>query len=125
MTDPRSIILVVEDEPIIRMGAVALVTDAGFEALEASNADDAIRLLEARDDIRLVFTDINMPGTMDGIKLTHFIRDRWPPIKLLVASGKTILEESEFPQGVRLLSKPYASQTIIEAMIALLDEPSD
>jgi hypothetical protein len=64
-----------------------------------------------------------MPGTMDGIKLTHFIRERWPPIKLLVASGKTILEESEFPQGARLFSKPYAGQTIIEAMIALLDEP--
>ncbi len=122
MTDSRPIILVVEDEPIIRMGAVALVVDAGFEALEAANADDAIQILEARCDIQLVFTDIDMPGTMDGIKLTHFIRNRWPPIKLLVASGATILEESQFPEGARLFSKPYASHTIVEAMIALLGE---
>lgn len=123
MTDSRSIILVVEDEPIIRMGAMALIADAGFEALEAANADEAIRILEARSDIKLVFTDIEMPGSMDGIKLAHFIRHRWPPINLLVASGRTILEESEFPQGVPLFSKPYASQRIVEAMIALLGEP--
>ncbi len=61
--------------------------EAGFEALEASNADEAIALLESRSDIKLVFTDIEMPGTMDGVKLTHYIRNRWPPIKLMAASG--------------------------------------
>lgn len=123
MPDLKFIILVVEDQPIIRMGAVALVTEAGFEALEAGNAEEAIKILESRTDIKLVFTDVDMPGTMDGLKLTHYIRNRWPPVKLLVASGKTILEESQFPIGARFFSKPYSDQTIIEAITALLGEP--
>ena len=65
----QSVILVVEDDPIIRMGALELVAEAGFAAIEAGNADEAIRILEARSDIHLVFTDVGMPGTMDGIKL--------------------------------------------------------
>ena len=94
MNNGKSVVLVVEDSALIRMGAVDLVLSAGYEALEAKDADEAIRILEAREDIDLVFTDVQMPGTMDGIKLVHYIRDRWPPIKLLVASGKAILEES-------------------------------
>ena len=125
MPDLKSVILVVEDQPVIRMGAVALVNEAGFEALEARNADEAIRILEARSDVKLVFTDVDMPGSMDGIRLTHYIRGRWPPIRLLVASGKAILEESQFPAGVRFFSKPYADPTIVEAIVALLGEPDD
>jgi CheY-like chemotaxis protein len=124
MPDTKAVILVVEDQAIIRMGAVALVVEAGYDALEAEDADEAIRILEARTDIRLVFTDVDMPGTMDGMKLTHYIRKRWPPVKLLVASGMMILKESEFPEGAKFFPKPYSEQKIVEAITALLGEPA-
>ena len=120
MPDFKAVILVVEDNAIIRMCAVALVTAAGFEALEASDADGAIIILETRPDIHLVFTDVNMPGSMDGIKLSHYIRKRWPPVKLIVASGQTIIEEGHLPPGARFFRKPYDEGSIIEAMTGLL-----
>ena len=70
----RSVILIVEDETLIRWGAVKMAEDAGFEVLEAANADEAIEILESRNDIRVVFTDIHMPGSMDGLKLAHAVR---------------------------------------------------
>jgi CheY-like chemotaxis protein len=116
----KPVVLVVEDSPIIRMGAVDLVVAAGFEALEASSADEAVQILEGRSDIHLVFTDVSMPGSMDGIKLSHYIRKRWPPVKLIVASGKTAVDESHLPVGARFFSKPYNDSTIVEAMIGML-----
>lgn len=124
MAESRAVVLVVEDNALIRMSAVDLVTTAGFEALEVSNADDAIAVLQARPDIHLVFTDVNMPGSMDGIKLAHYIRERWPPVKLIVASGETIIEESRLPIGTRFFSKPYDQGSIVEAMIGLLAQQS-
>lgn len=120
MRNGKPVILVVEDSALIRMGAVDLVLHAGYEALEACDADEAIRILEVRNDIDLVFTDVQMPGTMDGIKLSHYIRDRWPPVKLIVASGATILEESLLPSGSQFFSKPYENHTITDAMARLL-----
>ena len=120
MNNGKAVVLVVEDSTIIRMGAVDLVLSAGYEALEACDADEAIRILESRDDVDLVFTDVQMPGTMDGIKLSHYIRDRWPPVKLIVASGIAILEESSLPGGSRFFSKPYDDHTITDAMARLL-----
>jgi CheY-like chemotaxis protein len=92
--------------------------------LEAGDADEAIHILELRDDIDLVFTDVQMPGTMDGIKLAHYIRDRWPPVKLIVASGAAILEESMLPDGSRFFPKPYDELAITEAMAHLLSGES-
>jgi CheY-like chemotaxis protein len=123
MSNRKAAVLVVEDHPVIRMCALDLVFAAGFEVLEASSADEAIPILEARSDIRLVFTDVEMPGTMDGIKLSHYIRNRWPPVKLIVASGRAILNESHLPPGARFFSKPYAGSTVTEIMIAMLCEP--
>ncbi len=120
MLNGKPVVLVVEDSAVIRMGAIGLVLDAGYEALEATNADEAIRILESRSDIDLVFTDVQMPGTMDGIKLAHYIRDRWPPVKLMVASGKEIVEESSLPKGSRFFSKPYNDHAIADAMARLL-----
>ncbi|HWU64095.1 MAG TPA: response regulator [Ensifer sp.] len=120
MNNGKPVVLIVEDSAIIRIGAVELVLAAGYEALEASDADEAIRILEMRNDIDLVFTDVQMPGTMDGIKLSHYIRDRWPPVKLIIASGATILEESMLPSGSRFFSKPYDDRTITDAMARLL-----
>ena len=88
------VVLVVEDDPLLRMLAVEVVEEAGFIAIEARDADEAVILLESRTDIALLFTDINMPGSMDGLKLAHAVRDRWPPIKILVVSGKQQLQSS-------------------------------
>ncbi|HBD89710.1 MAG: two-component system response regulator [Rhodobacteraceae bacterium GWE1_64_9] len=120
MKNGRAVVLVVDDIALIRMGAVDLVQSAGYEALEAQDADEAIRILESRDDIDLVFTDVQMPGTMDGIKLAHFIRNRWPPVQLIVASGRDILEESSLPTGSQYFSKPYNDHAITDAMARLL-----
>jgi len=113
-------VLVVEDNPLILMSALDLVTTAGFEGVGAASADEAIAILEARTDIRLVFTDVQMPGTMDGVKLAHYIRERWPPIHLIVASGRSILEESQLPPGSRFFSKPYDDNTIVEEITRML-----
>lgn len=115
-----AVVLVVEDNPLILLSALDLVRTAGFEGVGAENAEEAIRILEARLDIRLVFTDVQMPGTMDGLKLARYIRERWPPIHLIVASGKAILEESELPAGSRFFSKPYDENTIVEEMTRML-----
>jgi len=120
MKNGKAVVLVVEDSTIVRIGAVDLVLSAGYEALEACDADEAIRILESRSDIDLVFTDVQMPGTMDGIRLSHYIRKRWPPVKLLVASGNEILEASSLPMGSRFFSKPYDDHAIIDAMANLL-----
>jgi CheY-like chemotaxis protein len=116
----KDVILIVEDSAIIRMGAVDLIVHAGYEALEVSNAEEAIRILETRTDVVLVFTDVGMPGTMDGIKLAHYIRNRWPPVKLIVASGRSIVEQSRLPEGSQFFSKPYNDGTIIEQIHRML-----
>ena len=122
MSYHKAVILVVEDSPLIRMGVVELVAAAGFQALEASDADEAIRILEGRPDIHLVFTDVGMPGSMDGVKLTHYIRGRWPPVKLIVTSGKMIVVETHLPLGARFFPKPYDETAIVEAMMGMLSE---
>jgi CheY-like chemotaxis protein len=122
MSHHKTSVLVVEDSPLIRMGAVDLVEAAGFEALEANDASAAIRILEARSEIGLVFMDVGMPGTMDGIKLSHYIRERWPPVNLILASGTTIVDPGRLPAGARFFEKPYHDVLIIEAMAGMLAE---
>src|ERR1700736_303321 len=116
MPNRKPVILVVEDNPIVRMSAMHFVADAGFEALEARNADEAIGILEARADIHLVFTDVEMPGAIDGLKLAHYIRDRWPPVRLIVVSGKIVVQKSHLPLGARFFSKPYSESALAAAM---------
>jgi two-component system, response regulator PdtaR len=124
MPKRKPVVLLVEDEAIIRMGAVEFVKAAGFEAVDASSADEAIRILEARSDIHLVFTDVGLPGTMDGMTLAHYIRGRWPPIRLVVASGNTVVEESQLPVGTRFFPKPYRESAIVEALVDMLSSSS-
>lgn len=120
------VVLVVEDEALIRLSAVAIVEDAGYEAVEARNADEAIEILQARNDIRVVFTDVDMPGTMDGLRLAKYIRERWPPILLIVASGKAIVREGDLPSGALFFSKPYQEHAIADSIRNLLgSQPSD
>lgn len=120
MNKGKAVVLAVEDSPTILMGAIDLIESAGYEALQARGADEAISILESRNDVDVVFTDVQMPGTMDGLKLSHYIRNRWPPVKLIVASGAAVLEESSLPAGSRFFSKPYQSATIAEAIARLL-----
>ena len=125
MSQWKAIVLVVEDDPLIRMCAVDLISDAGFETLEAGSADEAIRILESRHDVHLVFTDVEMPGTMDGVKLAHYIRNRWPPVKLIVASGRTIIDEAHLPEGTRFFAKPYMDRAILNTLVSMLGDPGN
>jgi two-component system, response regulator PdtaR len=112
----RPVVLIVEDEFLIRMDAVDMVRSAGFEVVEAENADEAILILEARFDITVVFTDIQMPGSMDGLKLAAAIRGRWPPIKIVATSGLLNIKKEDLPPGSRYLPKPYSAAQITEAL---------
>ena len=109
-------VLVVEDEPLIRLGIASLVEEGGFAVTEAINADHAIRILEADPEIRIIITDVDMPGGMDGIRLAHYVRDRWPPIKLIVISGKVGVTPSELPPGSRFFPKPAQEQVLLSAV---------
>jgi two-component system, response regulator PdtaR len=110
-------ILIVEDEPLVRLCAVDTVAAAaGFDVIEAASADEAIRILESRSDIRVVFTDIQMPGSMDGLKLAHAVRDRWPPIKIIVTSGRELVTEDDLPEGGLFFAKPYDPTEICNAL---------
>jgi CheY-like chemotaxis protein len=104
----RPVVLIVEDEFLLRMDAVDMIAGAGFEVVEAANADEAIEVLEARRDITVVFTDIQMPGTMDGLRLARAVKGRWPPIKIVATSGHLQVRETDLPEGGRFLPKPYS-----------------
>jgi|SRR5271165_726356 len=116
-----AVVLIVEDESILRELAVEFVEEAGFVALEAGDADEAVALLKARSDIAVLFTDINIPGSMDGLKLAHTVRDRWPPIKIIVASGRVRLKQSDLPPNSAFLEKPYHGKTMIAQMRSMVD----
>jgi two-component sensor histidine kinase/ActR/RegA family two-component response regulator len=108
-------VLVVEDEMMLRMRAVDMVEDAGFTAVEAINADDALAILESRSDIELLFTDIQMPGSMDGLKLAYAVHKRWPSIKIILVSGQLNLTDSDKPADSRFFGKPLdVKQMILE-----------
>ena len=109
---PRPVVLIVEDEILLRMNAIDMIKEAGFEAVEAGNADEAIVMLESRTDIRVVFTDIQMPGSMDGLKLAAAVRGRWPPIKIIATSGHYVMREGDLPAGGGFLAKPYTLERV-------------
>jgi CheY-like chemotaxis protein len=112
-------VLVVEDEPFLLMLAIDIVEEAGYETLGARNAEEAIRLLETDTAIRIVFTDIDMPGAMDGLKLAAAVRGRWPPISIIVTSGHMHVDAADLPERTRFFSKPYKSNEIADALHAM------
>jgi len=101
------IVLVVEDEGLIRMAAADDLIDAGFTVLEAANADQAIEVLETHPGISILLTDIDMPGSMDGIRLAHAVRKRWPPVKLVLVSGHKTPDTQDLPADSTFFTKPY------------------
>lgn len=106
-------VLVVEDELVLRMRAIDIVEDAGFAAIEATNADQALSILETRSDISLLFTDIQMPGTLDGLKLAHAVHKRWPAIKIVLVSGQIKLADEDKPLDSRFFGKPLEMKRMI------------
>jgi CheY-like chemotaxis protein len=116
----RAVILIVEDEFLIRMSAVEMIEEAGYEVVEAASADEAIAILERRLDITVVFTDVQMPGSMDGLKLAAAVRDRWPPIKIVATSGQVKLRPDDLPEGGRFLPKPYSPAEITKTLRDLI-----
>jgi two-component sensor histidine kinase len=111
-------VLIVEDEMVLRMRAVDIVEDAGFTPIEAVNADDALAILESRSDIEMLFTDIQMPGSMDGLKLAHAVHARWPLIKIILVSGQLTLTDADKPADSRFYGKPLD----VKHMIAELQD---
>ena len=105
------VVLVVEDEPLVRLHTIGVVENAGFQAIEARHADEAVCILETRNDIRLVITDVMMPGSMDGLRLANVIRDRWPPIHLILISA-TRIAMSDIPECGKFFSKPFNDRQI-------------
>jgi CheY-like chemotaxis protein len=112
----QSTVLVVEDDEVLRMCAAEVVADAGFIPVEAANADEAFAILESRSDIALLFTDIQMPGSMDGLDLARTVHDRWPAIKIILVSGRAELSERERPVDSRFFQKPFAMKQMLEGL---------
>jgi CheY-like chemotaxis protein len=110
------VVLVVEDEMLLRMRAVDMVEDAGYASVEAVDADEAVAILESRSDIALLFTDIQMPGSMDGLKLAHAVHERWPPIKIILVSGQVKPANIDIPADSRFFGKPLEAKEMIAEM---------
>jgi len=117
-----SVVLVVEDELMLRMRAVDIVQDAGFTSVEAISADEAIEILESRDDISVLFTDIQMPGSMDGLKLAHLTHARWPHIKIILVSGQIAVTEADAPNDSKFFPKPLEIEQMILELQKMVGE---
>jgi CheY-like chemotaxis protein len=115
-----AVVLVVEDEMLLRMRAVDMVEDAGFTSVEAVDADQAVAILESRSDIALLFTDIQMPGSMDGLSLARSVHQRWPPIKIILVSGQLKLANIDIPAGSRFFGKPLEAKIMIAQMQSMI-----
>ena len=115
-------VLVVEDDPILLMEAMDLVEDAGLTAYGARNADAAIGLLERHPDIRILFSDVEMPGTMDGLKLARAVRDRWPPVTIIMTSGRLKVSADDMPENGMFFAKPYPPLEIVSTLNRIASE---
>jgi two-component system, response regulator PdtaR len=110
------VILIVEDEFLLRMDSAEMIENAGFEVIQAGNADEAIAILQNRPAIHVIFTDVQMPGSMDGLKLAPFVRNRWPPIKILAKSGLVRVVAEDLPTGSVFLPNPYRGARVVDTL---------
>jgi len=117
-TTKRPVVLIVEDEFLSRMSAAEMISDHGFDVVEAENADLAIAILETRSDVQVVFTDVRLPGSMDGLKLAKYVKAKWPPIKIIATSEQAVVREGDLPGGGVLLPKPYTADHVAAALRA-------
>ena len=109
-SEEKFTVLVVEDELLVRLDLVETLQRAGYCTYEAGTAREAISLLEQHAEIRVVFTDIEMPGTMDGLALAHYVRFRWPPTIIVISSGQLRPTQELLPSQVDFLAKPYRAR---------------
>lgn len=122
-TARQGLVLIVEDEPLMRMMAIDVVEEAGLRALQAADADQAMAILESRPDIGIVFTDIDMPGSMDGMELAVRVRDRWPPIELLITSGHRKVAADQLPARGIFMSRPYRRADVVSTLRRMSGRP--
>src|SRR5690242_2333887 len=116
---PRRRVLVVEDEPFVGLAAAMLAAEQGFQVHEAADADEAIAILEEEVGIGIVFTDVQMAGSMDGLALAAYAHDRWPPLKFIIVSGDHLPRAEDMPAGAQFFPKPYDEKTVAKALLAL------
>ena len=114
VSEPRMVILVVEDETLVRMFMADFLDEAGFKVFEAVNADEALTVLQARPDVQVVVTDIEMPaGSMNGLELTRVVRERWPGVGVILSSGRALPRSDDLSDRVAYIAKPYLPDTVI------------
>ena len=117
-----AVVLIVEDEMMLRMSAVDMVEDAGYTPLEAQDAAEAVAILESRSDVALICTDIQMPGQMDGMGLAHAVHERWPTIGIIVVSGQLNLPHLDLPPRSRFFGKPLEARQMIAQMRSMISQ---
>jgi CheY-like chemotaxis protein len=113
-------VLVVEDDFLIRANAVDIIEEAGLRVDAAGSADEAIRILEQRRNVGLVFTDVHMPGSLNGLDLARLVEHRWPGTGVIVTSGRAM--KMDIPGRAIFLAKPYSSSELVGKMLAMLEE---
>ena len=102
-----AVVLIVEDEPLVRMMVIELFEDEGFEVLEAADADEALTIFGRRSDVALLFTDVEMPGSIDGYGLARWAHHHRPDVKTIVVSGRAMPRAGDIPEGAAFVGKPY------------------
>jgi CheY-like chemotaxis protein len=121
----KPVVLIVEDEPLVRMLGADLLTEAGFQVVEAGDSDEAVHALAAHPEIQVVFTDVNMPGPLDGLKLASLMSERRPDLKVLVGSGVVRPADGQLGAGVRFMAKPYRPAAVVESIREMLQPSAD
>lgn len=116
----KPVILTVEDEGLISLHLEEILRENGYAVIATANADQAIAVLESRDDVRMIITDVNMPGSMDGLRLAAAVKDRWPPIKIIITTGKGRPDRNQMPSNSIFVPKPYDAETISATVARLL-----
>jgi CheY-like chemotaxis protein len=112
----KPLVLIVEDEALVRLVAAMMLQDAGFDTLEAESAEDALELMEKHDDVCVLFSDVQLPGGMDGLRLARTVHDRWPDVGLLLTSGGFNIRREQMPDEGTFLPKPYNVDEMVEAV---------
>jgi DNA-binding NtrC family response regulator len=118
--DNSPTVLIVEDETLVRMHGTDILEDAGFAVIEAADADEAVAILTADDRVHLLFSDVDMPGSMDGLGLAHLVHDRWPHIRVLLTSGHHRIGSDRLPAAGQFMPKPWMQHALVEKIRGLL-----
>ena len=113
---PEPVALVVDDEPLILMDTSDIISDEGYHVIEARAADDALEFLKQHNSLKLLFTDVQMPGKMDGIELANYVAEHWPNIVVIVASGAVNPQPGTLPPTARFMNKPLNQELVVETI---------